>query len=114
MDKINKYKYSDHGDLDYFGISNTDNLFNVIDDAEYYKPILIKSSSENNYEYYEIKGDRNKKLSINQYLCIIIPHLSKLIGNKKNSSEYKIQLIMDINFINVNDKEKNTYLLCKK
>ena len=54
LDKINKYKYSNHDDLDYFGISNIDNLFNDIDDAESYKPLLIKSSFENNYEYYEI------------------------------------------------------------
>ena len=37
---------------------------------------------------------------------MIISHLSKLINNKNNSSEYKIQLIIGLNFININAKEK--------
>ena len=46
-----------------FGIRNIEHLFINIDDADYYKPQLVKSSFKNNYEYYEIRGDKNKNLS---------------------------------------------------
>ena len=52
---------------------NIENLFDNIDDPDYYKPILTKSSFNNNYEYYEIRGDRHKNLPINSYLYMIIP-----------------------------------------
>ena len=61
LNKKEEYKYSNHGDLDYFGIKDIENLFEYIKDSEYYRPILVKSSFKNNYEYYEIRGDRNKK-----------------------------------------------------
>ena len=46
------------------------NFNNVNDDNDddYYKPILIKSSFKNNYKYYESRGDKDKKLSVKQYL----------------------------------------------
>ena len=55
---------------------NIENLFDNIDDPDYYKPILTKSSFNNNYEYYEIRGDRHKNLPINSYLYMIIPEFS--------------------------------------
>ena len=41
-------------------------LFSNVDD--YYKPILVESSFKNNYKYYESRGDKDKKLSVKQYL----------------------------------------------
>ena len=38
------------------------------DDNDYYKPILVESSFKNNYKYYESRGDKDKKLSVKQYL----------------------------------------------
>ena len=54
----------------------------------------MKSSFNNYYEYYEIRGDRDKKLSIKQYFYMIMPHLTKLIDERKNSNknEQKVQL----------------------
>ena len=48
------------------------------------------------------------KLSIKQYLTIIIPYLAELINERKNNNnnEYKIQLSMDVNFMCITDKEK--------
>ena len=48
-----EYKYHDRDDLDYYGIRDIENLFgNVrVDDGNYYKPILAKSSFKNNYKY---------------------------------------------------------------
>ena len=93
LDKIEAYKYHNHDDLDYFRIRDVESLFTNIDDDDddYYKPVLVKSSFKNNYEYYEIRGGRYKYLSLNQYLYKITPELTGLINEKKNNkNEQKI------------------------
>ena len=108
LDKKVKYQYQDRDDLDYYGIKDIENLFNDdVDDNIYYKPILTDSSLTKNYRIYESKGDKNINLSIKEYLYMIIPYLSDLINiqktNKNNSSKWKIQLNMSVNFIASND-----------
>ena len=82
-------------------------MFDNIDDDDYYKPILVKSSFHENYKYYESRGDKDKKLSIEQYLDMIKPYLSDLINENKaietSSNEWKIQINMHINFVSSND-----------
>ena len=68
LDKKEKYKYNDRDDLDDNRITDIENLFDNDDNNDYYKPILVKSSFKNNYKYYESRGDKNKKLSVNQHL----------------------------------------------
>ena len=53
LDKKEEHKHSDHDDVDYFGIRELEKLFDDIDidDDNYYKPVLIRSSFKNNYEY---------------------------------------------------------------
>ena len=50
----------------------TENLFSNVDNDDdgndYYKPILVEISFKNNYKYYESRGDKDKKLSVKQYL----------------------------------------------
>ena len=90
LDKIETYKYHNHDDLDYFRIRDIESLFTNIDDDDdddYYKPVLVKSSFKNNYEYYEIRGGRYKYLSLNQYLYKITPELTGLINEKKNNNK---------------------------
>ena len=89
LDRKEEYKYSDYNDLDYFGIRDIKNLFDHINNDDYYKPILVKSSFKNSYEYYEIRGDKDKILSIKQYLYIVIPYLAELINKKKKNKEPK-------------------------
>ena len=71
-------------------MKDIENLFDV-DNDNYYKPILINSFFKENYRIYERKGDKNKSLSVKQYLYIIIPYLNKLINiqktNENNSRE---------------------------
>ena len=88
LDRKEEYKYSDYNDLDYFGIRDIQNLFDHINNDDY-KPILVKSSFKNSYEYYEIRGDKDKMLSIKQYLYIVIPYLAELINKKKKNKEPK-------------------------
>ena len=84
LNKREEYKHSDNKDLDYFEIRDIENLF-IDADYDYYKPVLVKSSFENNYKYYEIRGDKDKKLSIKEYLYTIIPQLTELINERKNN-----------------------------
>ena len=44
LDKKEEYKHSDNDELDYFGIRELENLFGDIDNDDYYKPVLVKSS----------------------------------------------------------------------
>ena len=57
-------------------------IFDNIDD-DYYKPILVKGSFNESYKYYESRCDKDKKLSIEQYLHVIKPYLSDLINENK-------------------------------
>ena len=103
----NKEKYYDGNDLDQFGITNIENLCNNVDNNNYYKPILVKSSFNSNYKYYESRGDKDKKLSIKEYLYRIMSYLGDLINdhktNENNSSKWKIQINIQITFISLND-----------
>ena len=107
LNKKEKYRYHDRDDLDYHGIRDIENLFDADNNEDYYKPILVKSSFKENYKYYESRGDKDKKLSVKQYLYKIMPYLSDLINENKaienNSNEWKIQINMNVNFVSSND-----------
>ena len=111
LNKKEKYRYHDRDDLDYHGIRDIENLFDNVNDNDYYKPILVKSSFKENYKYYESRGDKDKKLSIEQYLDMIKPYLSDLINENKaienNSNEWKIQINMHVSFVSSNDNGEN-------
>ena len=66
---------------------------------DYYKPIIANSAFNNNYIQYESKGDKDKILTISEYLDMIRPYLVDMINDHKNQSEWKIQLSAEINFI---------------
>ena len=72
-------------------------------DNDYYKPILVKSSVNESYKEYESRGDKDKTITIEQFLNKIIPYLKELINNhkaiKNGSNEWKIQLNMRIKFV---------------
>ena len=91
LNKIKKYQYNITSNIRY--------LFNEISKEAYYEPIEIKSAFDGNYIEYESKGDNNDNLSLEEYLSIIRPYLRDMIDNHKAHSEWKIQLVMKINFI---------------
>ena len=109
LDKKEECKDCDRDDLDYYGIGDIENLFDNVNDNDddYYKPILVESSFNNNCKYYESRGDNDKKLSVKQYLYKITPYLSDLINdhktNKNSSNEWRIQINMHVNFVSSND-----------
>ena len=56
LDNKEKYSLYDLDDLDYYGIRDIENLFDKVNEEDYYKPILVKSSFKSNYKYYESRG----------------------------------------------------------
>ena len=111
LKKKKEYKYNDCDDLDYYGIRGIENLFTNDNDTDnddnYYKLVLVETSFKNGYKYYESQGDKDKKLSVKQYLYKIIPYLSDLINDHKairsNSNEWKIQKNIHVNLVSSND-----------
>ena len=85
-------------------------------DDNYYKLVLVKASFKGGYRYYERWGDKDKKLSVNQYLYMIMPYLSDLINDhrasRNESNEWKIQLNMSVNFISSNDTGEIRTFFC--
>ena len=116
LNKKEKYRYHDHDDLDCHGIRDIENLFDANNNEDYYKRILVKSSFNESYKCYESRGDKDKKLSIEQYLDMIKPYLSDLINENKaietSSNEWKIQMNMHINFFLQMIQEKFVLFLC--
>ena len=93
MIEVKKSNYLDYDDDDgeYKGIKDSEHLLEEIDDDDYYKPILVKSSFNEGYKEYESRGDNDKILSIEQYLNKILPYLKELINHHKvinNSSKF--------------------------
>ena len=61
LDKKDEHKHSDRHVLYYFGIRELEKLLDDIDNDSYYKPVLTRSSFEENNKRYESRGDKNKK-----------------------------------------------------
>ena len=107
----NLKKYYDY-DTEYRGIRAITNLFGEIV-KDYYKPIKTKIAFNANYIEYECKGDTDKNLSPKKYLHRIRPHLRDMIIDHKTRREWKIQLMMRINFISFKDFEENCTMYTK-
>ena len=84
------------------------NLFEYEEQEEnYYKPVTVSNFQSNNYIEYESDGDKNKALSVEEYLSKIRPYLKGVIKKLKKLDTQKIQLTIAINFISSieNDEE---------
>ena len=117
-------KYYRYDDIEYKGIGDVGNLFNQSIDEDYYKQIRTVSVFDNkdNYIKYGSNEDKDKILSVKEYLDLIKPYLSDIINDHKTvdnwqltvhsidkvifyetEGELKIQLWMTINFISSED-----------
>ena len=89
LSKLNKYY--DFDDIEYRGIRDVKNLFDLPINEDYYKPTRNNSAFSNNHIEYESKGDKNKILLIIKYLNIIKSCLSDIIiNNHKTQGEWKV------------------------
>ena len=60
----------------------------------YYKPVKLNNFWSNNYTKYESNSDRNKTLSVQEYINKISPYLKYITNNLKKSDTWKTQLIL--------------------
>ena len=74
------------------------NLFEH-EEENYYKPVRVNNFFSNSYIEYESKGDRNKTLSVEEYLNKIRTCLKDIINNLKKSASWKIQLTIANKFL---------------
>ena len=67
-------------------------------------------SSGNNIKFIPYSdagnGDKNRDLSLDEYLNKIKPHLGNITIDFQNSDVWKIQLPVAVNFISPNDSKK--------
>ena len=104
-------KYHDYDDIKYYKIRDIEKLFGEVDE-DYYRSIKTKSNFKDKHIEYESRGDKDKYLSLKEYLYMIIPYLRDMINNhetpmklrvhqrdeiidcKTQFGDWKIQLIM--------------------
>ena len=77
--ELQKYEYNIIYGLEY--------LFNELDEVDYYIPKEVKSAFDGSYILYESKGDKDFKLSIDEYFDIIRHYLKDLIDDHKSKGE---------------------------
>ena len=83
-------------------------LFEYEEEENYYKPLRVSNFWSNNYIEYKSSRDRNKTLSVEEYLNKIRSYSEDIIINLKKSDTWKIQLIIANKFVSSidNDKER--------
>ena len=69
-------------------------LFEREEEENYYKPVGVSNFWNNNYIEFESNDDRNKTLSVEEYLNKIRPYLNHITSNLKKSDTWKIQLVI--------------------
>ena len=72
--------YYDYHDVEYGGIRDVKNSFELSIDENYYPPIIINDAFNSNYIEYESREDKDKTLSIKEYLNMIKPYLRNTIN----------------------------------
>ena len=67
-------KYYDYDDTECKGIRDVKDLFDLLIDEDYYKPIITSGTFNNSYIQYESKGNKDKTLTPSEYLDMIRPY----------------------------------------
>ena len=73
---------------------------------DYYEPKANVDAFNNNYIQYESIEDKDKALTIKKYLYMIRPFLNDMVNDHKTQGEWKIQLIIVINFLYSKDSDE--------
>ena len=82
-------------------------LFEQEKEEDYYEPERVNNFQNNNYIEYESNGDKNTKLSLDEYLNKIKSYLRNIIINLQISDSWKIRLVIAINFISSKNTEED-------
>ena len=85
-------KYYDYDHAENKGIKDVRHLFDLSIDKDCYKPIKTVSDFDDNNDYieYESKGDKDKTLSITEYLSRLRLYLRDIIDDYKTQGVWKI------------------------
>ena len=84
--------------------SNIKNLFEYEKEEEnFYKPVRVNSFCSNSYIQSKSNKDKNRILSVEEYLDKIKPNLRDIINDLKQPGTWKIQLTITINFFSSKD-----------
>ena len=105
LNELNKKIINLNEHEDFIGLENVKDLYSILD----YKPILISTGFNNNYLKHG--SDGNNSLSFMEYLNLIKPYLEDLINDKKNKSEWKLQLTAKISFVSLKPDSDETRLM---
>ena len=106
LDELDKENLRlDDDDFEFIGIENVEDLFKIL----IYKPTMVKSGYNNNY--IEYRSNRDKLLTVEEYLALIEPYLRELINDYKSKDEWKIQLTAQINFISLRPGSDETRVM---
>ena len=85
-----------------------------LQEEEYYcKTVIISNVRNNDYIKYESNSDRNKNVSVKEYLNVIKPYLKDMIIDLQISDTWKIQLTIAINFISSKDVDEQCVIHSK-
>ena len=78
------------------------------EEENYHKPVRVSNFWSSNCIVYKNNCDRNKSLSVEEYLNKIRPCLKDIINNLRKSNTWKVQLTIANNFISSidNDEER--------
>ena len=87
-------------------------LFKHEEEETFYKPVRASNFWRNNYIEYESNSDRNKTLSVEEYLIKIRPYL-KDINNLKKSDPRRLELTIANNFISSIDNDEGRVMHSK-
>ena len=68
----------------------------------------------NNYIKYKRNGDKNRILSVEEYLNKIMPYLTDIINDLKQSDTWTTQITVIINFISPEDDDDKEHLMHSK
>ena len=75
-------------------------------EENYYKPVRVNNFRSNNYIEHKNNDDKNRLLSVEEYLNKIRPYLKGTINDLKKFGTWKIQFTITINFIS-SDNDNN-------
>ena len=75
-------------------------------EEDYYELKRVYNFWKNNYMGYESNSDKNRNLSLDEYLNKIETYPRDIIINLQNSDKWEIQLAIAINFISSKDTEE--------
>ena len=94
-------------------LGNIKNLFEYEKEENFYKPVRADNFWSNNYIEYKSNGNKNKILSVREYLNKIRPYFKGIINNLKTSDMWEIQLTITSNCISSLDNGEDRVMHSK-